>query len=126
LLAAANVKTDFPKTEAEFKAFNYDFFCNAISTEINQIDANTFYKFLKDENVLIIDVREVGEKPLATFRHIAIPLSNFKNEIKNIKEKTVLLFCQSGKRSNTAAEYLLEDYKNTKTVYNLKNGILSL
>ena len=126
LSAAANVKIDLPKTEAEFKAFSYDFFCNSVPSQVQQIDAKTFNEFLKDESIAIIDVREIGEKPLATFRHIAIPLSNFKNEIKNIKAKTVVLFCQSGKRSNTAAEYLLEEYKNTITVYNLKNGILSL
>jgi len=53
-------------------------------------------------------------------------LSNFKSEMENIDAKKIVLFCQSGKRSNTAAEYLLEEFKRAKTVYNLKNGILSL
>jgi len=125
LSAAANVKIDLPKTETEFKAFNYDFFCNTVPSQVQQIDAKTFNEFLKDENIAIIDVREIDEKPLAIFRHIAIPLSNFKSEIENIDAKKVVLFCQSGKRSNTAAEFLLEKNK-IASVYNLRNGILSL
>jgi len=124
--AAANVKIDLPKSETEFKTFNYNVFCNAISTEIKQIDAATFHEFLKDENALIIDVREIGEKPLATFRHIAVPLSQFNTHTLQFAEPTLVVFCQSGVRSKKAVEQLQEIYGPTKTIYNLKNGILSL
>lgn len=93
---------------------------------VHQINAKSFYERLNNDEIAIIDVREPDEKPAATFTHTKIPLSVFTQHIDTITQNKVILFCHSGVRSLLAGELLAEHFGNTKIIYNLKGGILSL
>lgn len=114
-----------PLNEDEFLEMNYDWLCETIQN-VEIIDAVRFTQMLAENNVAFIDVRENHEKPPVDFHHTKIPLSQFKNEWKNIEENKIVLFCQTGKRSLKAAQILLNADGKTRKVYSLKNGILSL
>jgi adenylyltransferase/sulfurtransferase len=114
-----------PSTENEFKETNYDWVCSP-DTRIKVITPKVFLEMLDEKEVLFVDVREPGEKPEVDFHHKKMPLSDFQNEIMNISENKIVLFCQTGKRSLDAAQMLLDQYGATKKVYSLNGGVLSL
>jgi molybdopterin/thiamine biosynthesis adenylyltransferase/rhodanese-related sulfurtransferase len=114
-----------PSNENEFKQTNYDWLCKP-DIKIEEIDDKQFRKMLNEDAVLFIDVREVEEKPMMNFNHKKMPLSRFQKEIENITENKIVFFCQTGKRSLDAAKILLDQFGETKKVYSLKGGVLSL
>jgi adenylyltransferase/sulfurtransferase len=114
-----------PLNEEEFMQMNYDWLCET-SQHVKIIDAAFFRQMLAENNAAFIDVRENDETPSVDFHHTKIPLSQFKNEWKNIEENKIVLFCQTGKRSLKAAQILLNAGGKTRKVYSLKDGILSL
>lgn len=96
---------------------DYEFKCGTKVNEISVKDIDTF------NNILFIDVRELHEQPkLPVENCLQIPLSTFEANIHNIPEqKTVILFCQSGIRSKTAAKILLNH--NMTNCYSIKDNI---
>ncbi len=83
-------------------------------TIISQAEA---YEMMKDENVIILDVREEDEKEDGYIKNsILVPVGKIKMDIENIipdKSKTILVYCRSGRRSKVASEILAElKYKN--------------
>ena len=124
---SANTPTQslIPNTKAAFEAMNYEWLCSSGNTRF-EIDLATFHQLQNNPNVKIIDVRELNEQPLPTgFDFIKIPLSLLKEQIASIENETVILFCQSGKRSLQAAEWLFDTFGESKKIYNLKGGILN-
>ena len=111
-----------PKDEPAFMAFNYDWFCNALSG--SEINAEEFDLLRLNERLTIIDVREKDELPLVDeFPVIQIPLSEFDKAVSNIStENKIVVFCKSGKRSLVACKMLIEKYPDKK-IYSLKGGI---
>ena len=128
LSPAATSTIIMPKTMDEYEAMDYPAFCNnAIGDHIQLINSDAFSKLLKNENIAIIDVREVGEEPSANFRNIQAPLSTFVENIGQIEHyNEIALFCQSGARSLKAARLLAEHFNKQKKIYSLVGGILSL
>jgi molybdopterin/thiamine biosynthesis adenylyltransferase/rhodanese-related sulfurtransferase len=118
-------KSDIPKTEAEFKAYNYDWFCNSHNL-ISQITNKEFESFRLSNKASIIDVREPNEEPIITeFLNIKIPLSSFEKHLNDIPvNQPIILFCNSGTRSLTAANILLKNFPNTE-IYSLQHGIIA-
>lgn len=114
-----------PGNEKEFKEASYDWLC-ARDPKIVEITREQFAEMLNDNEVLFVDVREAGEQPQVDFCHKKIPLSHFLNEMKDIEENKIVFFCQSGKRSMDAAQMFLDRYGESKKVYSLKDGVLSL
>ena len=114
-----------PSNENEFRKTNYDWLCTP-DQKINVINHKQFREMLDEKEVLFVDVREADEKPEVDFHHKKIPLSHFQNEIEKIAENKIVFFCQTGKRSLDAAQMLLDQYGETKKVYSLKDGVLSL
>ena len=114
-----------PKNKEEFKKTDYVWLCSSSHPEL-EIDTETFKKILsREKNADIIDVREPGEMPAATeFTNIKIPLGQLTNQMDLIRSDTVVLFCQSGKRSLQAARILSGIFRNTKKIYSLKGGIV--
>ncbi len=90
---------------------------------IAEIDAPSLEQCLKEEAVVLIDVREPGEH---ASEHIAgakcHPLSRFNpQEIKDAyPHAKIVVHCQSGLRSAKAAQQLAEA---GLTVHNLKGGL---
>ncbi len=113
-----------PKDEDAFKEMDYLFLCSASFLPF-EIDADCFNNLIITSKVDIIDVRESGELPqINQFNYIQIPLSIFEENIPLIENETVILFCQSGKRSRQAAQSLIDRMGTSKKIFSLKGGII--
>ncbi|MBC7888692.1 MAG: HesA/MoeB/ThiF family protein [Ferruginibacter sp.] len=112
-----------PATKAAFEQMDYDWLCSSTNRRF-EIDGAGFDDLLNLTDVDIIDVREPGELPLPTgFNYTQIPLSQFKEKITTIKSDTVIVFCQSGKRSLQAAQWLFDTFGESKKIFSLQGGI---
>jgi sulfur-carrier protein adenylyltransferase/sulfurtransferase len=113
-----------PKDDAAFLKTNYDGLCTSpyASEEIN---ADTVKDLIEKGNVDIVDVRELHELPeVNKVSTIKIPLAQLTQNAHSIKAGTVIIFCQTGKRSLQAAKILNGIFGGIKKVYSLKGGIL--
>ena len=112
-----------PADLLELKHTNYDWLCAGNSTfEINN---EFFNEMLRGENVTVIDVRENTELPcIDQFEHLNIPLPLLQGEAATFVADTIVLFCQSGKRSLLAAQRLNQVFGDSKKIYSLKDGIV--
>jgi len=112
-----------PESEEEFRNFNYEWFCG-LHEGLHEITAAEFDTLRTTEEIEIIDVREVGELPsVSEFVFTQIPLSKFEEAIKNIStENKIVIFCQTGKRSQAAVKMLNEKIPGCSAV-SLKGGI---
>jgi adenylyltransferase/sulfurtransferase len=90
------------------------------------IDGSEFLKKSKVSNVLIIDVREVNEEPKFTGPNvIQIPVNCLEKASEKLeKQQEIVLFCQTGQRSQAALHYLKKE--GFETVFHLEKGISEL
>ena len=125
LSASEESRSLIPKNKEEFKKTDYVWLCSSSHPEL-EINVETFNKILASEKATdIIDVREPGEIPAATeFINIKIPLGRLSDHTNLIHSDTVILFCQTGKRSLQAARILSGIFGNTKKIYSLQGGIV--
>jgi rhodanese-related sulfurtransferase len=91
----------------------------------SEIDALTLNQQLASQEVILLDVRELGEY---ASEHIAgaisMPLSAFEpNQIAQIGDKPLVICCQSGMRSNQAFQKLVDH--GLTNISQLKGGLLS-
>lgn len=79
---------------------------------------------VKDESKVYLDVREEFEQPKVNSKNVIhIPLGNLRGRYKEIPNtKEVLVFCQSGIRSQKAVELLKKEF-NFKNLKNVEGGI---
>lgn len=121
-----NSRSLIPESRNTFENTDYQQLCgSAFVFEDFEIDAATFNAIL-DEEVLIVDVRELGEMPAVTdFEHQNIPLQELRDKANTLQQKKIVLFCQSGKRSRVAAQILKDMLGNAKEIYSLKGGIVA-
>lgn len=113
-----------PENIPAFQATDYELLCSAQTA--NQIDITSFEQLILDPSVLFIDVREMNETPIVEeFNHLRLPLSGLKATLEQISAEIVVLFCQSGKRSLSAARIISKHYGNSKKIYSLKDGIVA-
>lgn len=114
-----------PGDEAAFMAMNYDWFCGIPqSAEIEEINGETFHQWLHNDQITIIDVREPDETPVVdTFPHQQFPLSSLRDHLAAIEGDTIVIFCQSGKRSLKAAQMMKETFGSSRKIYSLRGGI---
>lgn len=89
------------------------------------MDANEFESAIKDENVIIVDVRTAEEYSgghIPNAINIDVKRAGFLYEAdeKLSKDKTIAVYCQGGVRSRKAASLLSDD---GYTVINLAGGI---
>lgn len=112
-----------PKTEEEFQSTDYLWLCSSPPSQL-EIDTDTFNTMIVANNAAFVDVREPVEQPVVTeFSSVNIPLRELTDHTDLIKSDTVVVFCQSGKRSLQAAKTLSGIFGNTKKIYSLKGGI---
>lgn len=80
-----------------------------------------------NQNVAFVDVREPGEEPpLVCTGLMKIPMSVLENELDKLEDsEQILIFCQSGIRSQKAASRLAEVYPD-KSIFSIKGGINAL
>jgi molybdopterin/thiamine biosynthesis adenylyltransferase/rhodanese-related sulfurtransferase len=113
-----------PKDETSFTEMNYEWLCTATPKEF-EIDTLTLGSLIQQENIDIIDVRELNEKPDTNdFNYLKIPLDELGKNNSKIKNGIVVTFCQTGKRSAQAVEILSRIFKGQKKIYSLKGGIM--
>ena len=123
LTAREETRSLIPANEILFKQMDYEWLC-ASSTKSFEIDGAEFDELLENETIDIIDVRELNELPeVNEFYHQKIPLKQIAEPNTGIKADTVVVFCQSGKRSKQAAILLSGIFGTTKKIYSLKGGI---
>jgi len=97
------IKTVLQKRNS-FSNKNIDAICNIASNIISIKTA------LEKKNSQFIDVRELNELPkIKSIKVTSIPLNDLENQLDKIElNKTKLIFCQSGKRSQLAVSKLNE------------------
>ena len=82
---------------------------------------------MKADPGIILDVRtpeEFSEGAIGDAQNMDVNGQDFEKQIENLdKEKTIYVYCRSGKRGTTAMNILQE--KGFKKVYNLEGGILT-
>jgi len=92
---------------------------NRIENEVEEIDFETVFDEINNDEVLFLDVRNEDEVPEIRLKNkIQIPLLHLENEIEKLdKNQTIYVFCQSGIRSKIAAELLQKhEFKNIKSI----------
>jgi adenylyltransferase/sulfurtransferase len=115
-----------PQDAVAFMRMDYEWLCSAGTNPVPVIDALTFEQFKSDPRALILDVREFGEWPQASFPHVQIPLNTLKDQFQQLEKDKIIVFCQSGKRSAAAAALLQEHFGDSKEIYSLAGGITAL
>ena len=92
-------------------------------SQLQEIDALTLQQWLNDQKAVLVDVREPGEYASEHITGAAsFPLSSFDpSRLSSEKDKTIALYCQSGRRSAQAGQKLLE--AGFPQVAHLKGGI---
>jgi sulfur-carrier protein adenylyltransferase/sulfurtransferase len=80
-----------------------------------------------NQNVAFVDVRELDElPPLVCTGLMKIPMSVLDSELDKLEDADqILIFCQSGMRSQKAAQILTETYPD-KAIFSIKGGINAL
>lgn len=125
IATAEETRSLIPKDKEQFIKTDYVWLCSSSHPEL-EIDIDTFNTILAGKKIAdIVDVREPTETPAVTeFDTIKIPLGQLNDHISLIPSNTVILFCQTGKRSLQAARILSGIFGNTKKIYSLKGGIV--
>ncbi len=113
-----------PKTAEEFQNRNYEWFCNNSEDRFKHINGREFEQMLREKDPLILDVRNLWETPQPTeFEYLRIPLADLAANLHQLKTaQPIIVFCQTGVRSITAANMIAQGLGNA-FVYNLKGGI---
>lgn len=94
---------------------------------IKSINNKSALKLINEvDDLLILDVRRFSEfKSSKIPNSINIPVDDLEfelDEIKEFKEKPILVYCKSGIRSSVACSLLEEE--GFSNLYNLRGGIL--
>lgn len=111
-----------PQTLADIAHTHYESDCTLIP-EITWSQAEEMIT-IHPEQCIVVDVRESNEQPrLRQNSYINLPLSRFDVEEEALRDRNVLLFCQTGQRSRIAAGLLLQAKPNRR-VYNIAGGIM--
>ncbi len=120
----ARAESHMPQTRSAFLETVYEADCALNGFE--EIDAAGFTRLCREEDVVVIDVREHGEEPLLDeCAHLRIPLSELQRSLDVSGVPNIITVCQSGKRSLVAARLLADAFKE-KTIYSLRGGIVAL
>ena len=99
--------------------------CTAQQQKFESLDAEAFEKVISDTSVVRLDVRSVDEYAsghIAKAINIDVMKDDFKTKATSLlpKDKTIALYCRSGRRSKKAAGILVE---NGYKVIELNSGI---
>jgi len=95
-----------------------------------KVTSSDWNKLLRDENTIVIDTRNDYEVKIGTFQNAMNPNTKsfrefpsfVENNLDDIGDKNIAIFCTGGIRCEKAAAYL--ESKGIYNVYNLQGGIL--
>ena len=99
--------------------------CTAQQQKFESLDAEAFEQVISDTSVVSLDVRSIDEYAsghIAKAINIDVMKDDFKTKATSLlpKDKTIALYCRSGRRSKKAAGILTE---NGYKVIELNSGI---
>ena len=99
--------------------------CTAQQQNFESLDVEAFEKVISDTSVVRLDVRSIDEYAsghIAMAINIDVMKDDFKTKATSLlpKDKTIALYCRSGRRSKKAAGILTE---NGYKVIELNSGI---
>ena len=99
--------------------------CTAQQQKFESLDAEAFEQVISDTSVVRLDVRSIVEYAsghIAKAINIDVMKDDFKTKATSLlpKDKTIALYCRSGRRSKKAAGILVE---NGYKVVELNSGI---
>lgn len=98
----------------------YESFCG-LNLEIDQISWTDLKNFQRKYSLL--DVRTLEERELSSIEGVHIPLDEIEENWATLDlEKTAIVYCQSGKRSEAAIQILEKKFPETKFL-NLEGGL---
>lgn len=119
----ANETTAMPANQSAFEKFDYEWHCG-LRMAVEEISVDDFDRIRENKTITVIDVREIGELPFVDeFPFIQMPLSSLPQNIEGKSlGNSIVVFCQSGKRSIKAVKMLQENLGKVQ-VYSLKGGI---
>ncbi|MFW5759749.1 MAG: rhodanese-related sulfurtransferase [Cyclobacteriaceae bacterium] len=93
------------------------------------VEPEEFKNILKQDDVVILDVRSNYEHKLGKFKNaITLDMENFRDfpdklkELENLKNKKIVTYCTGGVKCEKASAFLLE--QGFKDVYQLHGGII--
>jgi phage shock protein E len=91
----------------------------------NTVNVQTVAAVMDDDNVVLLDVREQWEYDEGHIPGVVlIPMGEVANRLSEIPtDKTVILTCRSGNRSDQIATYLRQ--QGFDNVHNMSGGILA-
>ena len=100
------------------------FGCQAQNTKVQSLSVDEFEKHIADTSVVRLDVRtldEYAEGHIAKAINIDVLKSDFESKAVSLlpKDKTIAVYCRSGKRSKKAVDILA---KHDYTVIELSTG----
>ncbi len=95
------------------------------------VNAETFNKLTKDEDTLVIDMRNHYEYEVGHFEKAQeIPSDTFREQLpmaaamfKDAKEKNIIMYCTGGIRCEKASAFML--HRGFKNVFHLEGGIIN-
>jgi adenylyltransferase/sulfurtransferase len=117
--------TTAPGSIEAFLQTDYEWLCGNVQQTL-EIDVDIFDKMIESGNTIIVDVRELDEHPPVTeFPHLKVPLSQLNKSLSDLKEETIIFFCQAGSRSMKAAQLLSAENGISKNIYSLQGGIIN-
>jgi rhodanese-related sulfurtransferase len=92
--------------------------------QIKNIDSTTLEKWLKNDEAILVDVREPSEHAAEKISNAnLLPLSNIStNRLPELSNKKLVIHCHSGKRGIAACQKLLQEDPDLE-IYNLEGGI---
>lgn len=122
ILPNPGAREAMPQSMASFMITDYELACEGIK----QLTWAEAMRKMNSE-VAFVDVREPGElPPLECTGLVKIPLSQLENHLDRLEDsEEVLFFCQSGIRSQKAAQQLQQVYPE-KRIYSIRGGINAL
>jgi molybdopterin/thiamine biosynthesis adenylyltransferase/rhodanese-related sulfurtransferase len=120
-LEITSTNASFPISKEEFVKHMYTITCD----DSSELSVTEFENLLDQKDLLIVDIREEGELPLVNeFQHLNLPLSKLNENFKSLATyKTIVLFCNSGQRSNQARNFLKNNLPENE-ILALSGGII--
>lgn len=106
---------------------NYELFCGlSLKPQENYYSLQNIEELINDSNIVFVDVREEWEKPRVDhLKALEISLDELEEAVNSIpKNKSVVVFCQTGGRSKQVVSYLETQHSFTN-LYSLEGGIMN-
>lgn len=113
-----------PTSKEDFEARQHQEMCSTGYGGGTELLPEQFAQLARLSMSLLVDVRQEEEQPkLQEYPFLPLPLQQLEERLPELEQAEVLLlFCQSGVRSQRAVERLQACYP-TKEIYSLKGGI---